>query len=896
MTKDQAKHKINTLIERYNSLTPEEKRMNEETTKTKFIRPLFEALGWDFEEDVLPEDKISRGRVDYNFRIDGRTKFFLEAKPLKADIDDTKHAKQAANYAWLKNVSWAVLTDFEGIRIFYPAEHGQAKACFHMDLKDYLTSFNDLWILSKESFGKDLIEQQAIKWGAKPERVKVSEQLAKDMDAWRQGLLKHFKVWNKGITGKVLDEGVQRILDRLIFVRSCEDRGLENDTLRSKYRIWQERGRKGNFLTHLKPFFSEYQKNYNSGLFDDHPCMDWEISSECFDEIIEGLYRSKNGQEYNFAIIDADALGSVYEQYLGYLLKKSGDGDISKKKRKSQGIYYTPTFIVDYIVQNTLGKILQEKSPQEIAKLKILDPACGSGSFLIKTFDLLANYYFLQSANKKFDPKSKFGKLQQAFRNRDGVEELSVVQKMDILRNNLYGVDLDQQAVEIAQLNLMLKTLERKQKLPHLNNIKCGNSLIDDPRIAGDKAFNWNEQFSEVMHDGGFDVIIGNPPWVTILHQELGKQVVEYIKENYIAAQGFKMNLFPIFVEKALKLLKKNGILGLIVPNRLLDTPSFNKIRGEIIKNNTILSILDLPRGSFDDVVAGNIVICIQKKNPLDNLISIQKLDEDLGGRFHTFKESQNKFNKTDFVINITKEPENDIILTKIRDKSVNLKDLFNVHVGAMIKDKGKIFQDQQTDKLDPIVVGRNFERYNLIYKNYFNPNEAIIFGGMKNWDKHKIRPKILVRKTGKRLVAFLDREGIFAEQSVYLLLPKVSNYDILYSLCLINSRLINFYFNQELITNPLAYPYIQHYDLEKIPIKIINFANQKDKSLHCGLVELATKIMLLNKKLQTIGKGTNRWNQLKSEINRIDRQIDQLVYELYDLAPEEIKIIEANG
>lgn len=941
MTKEQAVIKVQSLIERYNSLTPGEKKMNEEMTKARFIRPLFESLGWNFEEDVLLEDNISNGRVDYNLQINGRTKFFLEAKPLKADLDSFEYSKQATNYAWLKNVNWAVLTDFEGIRIFYPAERGQAKACLRLDMKDYIPSFDDLWVLSKESFQKDLIDLQAVKWGAKPEQIKVGQQLAEDMNTWRKSLSNHFKTWNK-LQDKDLDEGVQKILDRFIFIRSCEDRMLENDSLRSKYRIWQEQGRKGNFLAHLKPFFAEYKKNYNSGLFDDHPVMDWEISSECFDEIINGLYRSKNGQEYDFSIIDADVLGSVYEQYLGHLLQKSDDGDTSKKKRKSQGIYYTPTFIVDYIVNNTLGKMLQEKSPQEIAHLKILDPACGSGSFLIKAFDLLTDYYYLQKVNEKFDTKTKIGKLQQAFRKRDGVGELPVSQKMSILRNNIYGVDLDEQAVEIAQLNLLLKTLEKKQELPHLSNIKIGNSLIDDPTIAGEYAFNWNERFPGVMKDGGFDVIIGNPPYIK---EYVNKSAFDGLHTSPYY-QG-KMDIWTLFACKAIDLLKDGGCFSFIAPNNWLTNAGASIFRNKILSEGEIVSFIDFgDYRVFEEAGIQTMVFVFQKKKPeqsykvlyekiVDKNISTDKLIASLNSA---------KSNQIDGIEIETVNLQPD----KMLNKSITFSsDQRNELLDKIESRKNFILQDNEVAQgivgaPDQCFIAKNISNFTDEEKKYLktfhtsasryftNQSPLFIFyiseknfknNSISNYPniEHHFKPyKNLLQAskvkygTPNKPYYYLHRERdekFFLKGAKIVSQSRVANPSFCYTedeyygsraLNYIITDRINLRYLTALLNSRLTYFWLKNrgkqlgdlLQIDKGPltsIPILTASIEKETKV----VELVNKIIELNKVFSTVEKNTNRWNQINTEIQKTDDLIDQKVYELYGLNNKEVEIIE---
>ena len=942
MTKVQAKEKIKQLIERYQNLTAQEKLMNEETTKAKFIRPLFEALGWDFEEDVLLEDKISHGRVDYNFQIDGKTKFFLEAKSLKADIDNLEYAKQATNYAWLKNINWAILTDFCGIRIFYPAEKGQVKSFIHLNMDSFLESFEKLWLLSKESFQNDLLDKEASEYGAKPEEIKVGQQLSEDMNSWRLSLSEHFKTWNQKLTDKDIDEGVQKILDRFIFVRSCEDRGLENDSLRSKYRIWQDDGRKGNFLAHLKLFFAEYKKNYNSGLFDDHPCMDWEIASDCFDGIINGLYKSKNGQEYDFSVINADVLGGVYEQYLGHLLSKSADGDDSKKKRKSQGIYYTPTFIVDYIVQNTLGKVLQEKPPIEIADLKILDPACGSGSFLIKAFDYLVTYEAVKESHNKFDLKTKLGKLQQAFQKHDGLKEPSTTDKLNILRNNIYGVDLDEQAVEIAQLNLLLKTLDKKQELPHLGNIRIGNSLIDDPKIAGDRAFNWNDEFSEVMKDGGFDIIIGNPPYIK---EYVNKSAFDGLHNNPYY-QG-KMDLWTLFACKAIDLLKDGGYLSFIAPNNWLTNAGASIFRNKILAEGEIVKFIDFGDYKvFEEAGIQTMIFVFQKKKPQSSYkVSYEKInDKDISA-----DNLINSFNSTrKDQINGIEIAEINLEPNKLQDKLITFSSgLKNELLNKIENQKNFVLQDNEVAQgivgaPDQCFITKNISDFTDNEKKYLKnfhtsanryfagkSSEYIFYLSEKNFSGKKINdyPNIfnhfephrnlleqskIKYGTPNKPYFYLHRErdeNFFTKGPKIIAQSRTSYPSFCYTedeyygsraLNFIKTDRINLKYLTALLNSRVAYFWLKNkgkqlgdmLQIDKGPLMVtplLKTDSEKEKMI-TGLVD---RILGLNKELQSIDRGTNRWNQISTEIQKTDQLIDQKVYELYGLNKKEIEIIE---
>ena len=557
MDKEKAKREIENLVKKYSRVIEENrvKKYNEEMTKKDFILPLFRALGWNVEDssEVTAEEKISKKRVDYGFRIDGIPKFFLEAKSLKVDLDDPKFFEQAVSYAWHKGCTWAVLTDFEAVKIL----NAEWKAANYLQShfttiysREFLDRFDELWLLSKESFEKGSLDKEAEKWGKKTKKTSIDKQLLADFTRFRGILSRNITKLNqnKNLTEEELDESVQRILDRLIFIRNCEDRELEAKTLISNLREWRSKGR-GQLVKGLRQVFDYFNKEYNSKIFAEHLCDHLEIEDAVLYEVAMGLYYTKEkffSISYDFSAIDADVLGNIYEQYLSHILKKTEKRaklTESRIHRKKQGIYYTPTYIVDYIVRNTLGELLKDKKVSA-EKIRVLDPACGSGSFLIKAFDVLNEYHLKNDKN-------------YAQSQLDLKTGAIFTKKAKILQNNIFGVDLDKQAVEIAQLNLLLKIAEKGHRLPFLEqNIKCGNSLIDDEKTAGDKAFKWEEEFKEIMKEGGFDVVIGNPPYGAKL---AGKEKV-FRKMRY--KDDKTGNTAALFILKGLELVKEGGFLA----------------------------------------------------------------------------------------------------------------------------------------------------------------------------------------------------------------------------------------------------------------------------------------------------------------------------------------------
>ncbi|PIY93901.1 MAG: hypothetical protein COY68_05075 [Candidatus Levybacteria bacterium CG_4_10_14_0_8_um_filter_35_23] len=371
MNKQLAKEEIKKLIAKYEQVKSSGKINNytEEETKNAFIIPLFKALGWNFEEkeEVSAEEhEISSGRVDYGFYINDRPKFYLEAKSLKANLNMEDFAKQAIRYSFNRGVTWAVLIDFEAIKVFNaqsPSQYLGDKLYFEIKYSDYLDRFDQLWLLSKESMREDLIDKEAERVGKKLQRVPVTEQLYKDLEECRKLLISYLGQWNPERSKDDLDEGVQKLLDRLIFIRVAEDRKIEQNILIPLLNQWRSLtvNNKPRLYQSMAKKFRELDEIYNSNLFTPHPFENWEDDGGGLEKVIKILHGKQGYYEYDFSVMPADILGSVYENYLGYKLSQSKKGltlDKSASKRKEQGIYYTPIFIVDYIVKNALKPIL----------------------------------------------------------------------------------------------------------------------------------------------------------------------------------------------------------------------------------------------------------------------------------------------------------------------------------------------------------------------------------------------------------------------------------------------------------------------------------------------------------------------------------------------------------
>ena len=883
---------IKKLVEKYERLTSEGKlkSYNEETTKKDFIIPLFKALGWDTESsDVSAEETIKNKRVDYGFRINGMPKFFLEAKSLREDdIINIKYVEQAIDYAWMKSCTWAVLTNFRTL-IVYNAEQKNPDPRMNWflkftDPKDYIEKSDKVLLLSRDSIARGDLDKAAEEVGKKESKKPIDKALLDDITTFREALYNNIKKNNqtKNLSEEEVEEAVQRIIDRLIFIRNAEDRGLEPEELRSKLREWSSSEKKS-LLSLLAKIYSTYNADYDSKLFEPHLCDEVKIDDGILEEVITGLYESKDKlYRYDFSLISADILGNIYEQYLGRILKKVGKTDkleASKAKRKSEGIYYTPTYIVDYIVRNTVGELIKDKKI-DVSKIKVLDPACGSGSFLIKTFDVLNEYH---SSKKNYN------------QNKLDISGTGTTYstKLGILKDNIFGVDLDKQAVDIAQLNLLLKVAEKKERLPVLQqNIKNGNSLIDDPNLAGDKAFKWNEEFTEIMNNGGFDVVVGNPPYVR--NTELSSKDKNFYSEFYRSTEK-QYDLYILFIEKAISLLKSDGFFGYIIPNKVLSADYGRKLREIILENCEILKITDVSNlPVFKDAATYPIILILKKKkanNSSEVSVKICKDEKELSGN-QNYKILQNKFKQAEnyqFLIHADENTSG--IFKKIETKSTVLGEMFEVRKGIETgNDKERTFISESKPSIKdamPVLGANTIRRYFIDWNNrYVVYNPAKLNGARKA--EYFERPKLVTGRTVKRLSFAFDDKNFYTLDSTQILFTdaKIDLYGVL---GLINSKLINFYYTIKFKDSHMQGGYIRCYTnyLEKIPII-------KDMSLLYDIGVLAKKIIQKQNKLLTSkGKKTDESLLIEKEIIDADDKIDQLVYRIYGITKEEKKVIE---
>ncbi|MFH1591988.1 MAG: N-6 DNA methylase [Candidatus Woesearchaeota archaeon] len=927
-TKEEALIKLKKLVNDYNSNKEKYYKMLEANVETKLIEELFiGVLGWskkDFEKQAKAKRGQKTGHADYAFKIGEKIVFYLEVKQVNISLDKEAD-KQVISYSLSKRISFAVSTNFRTLKIFCVEDEKNSVFRLFNSPEEYISRFDDLYYLSKESFEKNELLNRASQEQRLKQRISIGKELLKDFmyarklisDDIEANYPKEYSIENK-------DEIVQRILDRLIFIRRCEDIGINpnNISLEELKHLPQNK-----VYSRLKDIFKVYDKVYNSGLFTpakDNDCDKIEVNGRIMQNLTYILYESKDKRFiYNFDWIDADVLGQVYEQYLGKILAQTKSGRSKLKDgqvhRKEQGIYYTPTYIVDYIVKNTIGELLKDKKIKA-KEIKILDPSCGSGSFLIKAFDYL--YEFLSKYKDSTQHKLDF----------QGHHSI----KTDILKKNIYGVDLDNKAVEITKLNLLLKAAEFERRLPEELDlhIKHGNSLIDDGNIAGLNAFKWHDDFQE----GSFDIVIGNPPYFNL--QTLKDKVqVDFFNRTYDSYRG-KADVLYLFLEKANKLLKEGGYLGFIVANYFMKSHYADKLREFITQKYQLVKILDF--GSIKVFQEANVDTCIlilRKHKPKKNKFWYAMLkDEKALNEFMLDTTKKNDNISTSFIIkkelqdNITSKPwrfEEDRIpgttpLSHICNIGKGIA-TGNDNIFVIEKDLAKKLQ-LENEILDKVVEDSSIYRYsfrlsnNLLIRTKRGTN-LVEYPNVKKYLESKkeiIKKRYAVLKEGLNWYEIVryneDLFGSEVKEQIYAYYRSVHNkfaysttryvtlttsfaitlkpnkkINLKFLLAILNSKYIEHFAQKNAKKMGNCFEYSSNF-IGSIPIKLIE---EKQQNIFIKLVD---RIILLNKKIYEYGnKKTFETAKLEEEIRKIDDEIDRKVYKLYGITDKEKQIIEGS-
>jgi type I restriction-modification system DNA methylase subunit len=937
--KETAYRRIAELAEKFSSQIEsyENEDYNETQTRRDFIDPFFKALGWDIDNEqgfsesfreVLQEFSVKIGtsnkKPDYAFRL-GNNKtplFFVEAKKPNVSIKDSfDPALQLRQYGWNGKLAVSILTNFKEFAVYdctqKPLVHDNAaqSRIRYFSYKNYLEEFDFLW----QTFGRENVPKGGLERFIKSDTLKrgtstVDEEFLLLLENWRSILATTICRTNPNITEDELNFSVQQTINRIIFLRIAEDRGVESIYSLKKYSDTE------NCYKNIFKLFIQADSKYNSGLFDfekDNITPQLNIENKIIQRIINDLYYPN---PYNFAVLPVEILGNVYEKFLGKIIRLTSGHRVKVEEkpevRKSGGVYYTPQYIVDYIVQNTVGKLVEGKTPNDVAKIKIVDPACGSGSFLLGAYQFLLDWhrdYYLQHAKpskgRKTDPLTPTG-------------QLSTVEKKSILLNNIFGVDIDSNAVEITKLSLLLKCMEgeteasientqrlfHEQVLPSIDdNIRNGNSLIDTDFYDrhfdfGDerniKPFNWKRAFSEVFRQGGFDCVIGNPPYRTLL---LGKKqkpqnriFLQYYQSHYQAAFEYKVNLFALFIERSVHLLRTNGLHGFIVPNTFYYMASFKKLRKFLLENGNFDSIMNLCYKVFAQTEIGGSGVFVFSKQSNRKVSKIITVKDFVSFNVPNIQSVAKNIFLTNENHNLIQETGTSAIIHKIfqQERIERLGTITKIYQGIITGDNRKYLSDKRKNsKWKPILKGKDINRYTIPVPNtfiYYVPEEL-----WSNTDKKmfNVKEKLISRQTSDKLIATLDREGYFSLDSTHVIHLQTNKICIEYLLGLYNSKLFNFLYQNNVQEQGRVFAQVKTVNLKPLPVKMIDF-DTYEKEHYYLIVRIVKQLIKLYAEKQEIHLSS----QLRiheDKIARYEQQINETVYQLYDLTEDEIKMVE---
>ena len=754
-------------------------------------------------------------------------------------------------------------------------------------------------------------------------------QMDNEKDGWRVRLAKDMKNLNPQADGALITAAVQLLIDRLIFVKALSDREIEQDYLTQLAEQVEKSGLTANdvgWFNACRDIFAKLNQFYNGSIFEPRPELETvTVSNKVVRDIIGAL--QPENSPYNFAVMPVEILGTIYERFLGRVVRTTDHRVKIEDKpevRKAGGVYYTPQYIVGYIVQNTVGKLLEQcRKPEDVTRIKILDPACGSGSFLLGAYQVFIDWHKQHYAQKSHWNKQD---REAAYYNGEGQVRLTAKLKRQILLNNIFGVDIDPQAVEVTRFSLSLKALEETRRdelyeevnlfkqtvLPDLrDNIKCGNSLIGDDysmlpteRVTV-SAFEWQNEFPSVMADGGFNAVIGNPPYVRTLHLERDK---DYYKRVYVSATG-AYDIYVLFMEKALSLVRPKGLVGLITPNKYFIADYAKGIRQVLLSNASLLEIADM--GRCKSVFAGALIstaITIFEKAKPTNALQLKILTDD-NVRQITQSPAQpvprSQIVTSDGTIQVYSSNQTNAILLKLTQQSQPLSQVAQVRTGVMgfdywamdkwiaDKNKGRLIATNSYIGRYKFLWGQKVRLYKRdVYRprlhpkcDVLNENTLELFG----------TKKIVVRGVARRLTAMLDEEGVGLLVAVHSVVSEQYNHKFL--LGLLNSKLFNWlhiiqFYSARIPEGSLRYPISF---LANLPIRVVNFNNPSHKAQHDRIVELITAMLDLHK-LEAKAKTQNEQQKYQRQIDTTDREVDALVYKLYGLTKSEIAVVESQA
>lgn len=968
--------------------------VKEAHVRQSLIDPFFMVLGWDVRNasmtapqyrEVIPEDSLDvegqQKSPDYTFRVGTLPKFYVEAKKCGVNISaDPAPTYQLRRYGFSAKLALSILTDFEELGVYdctsrpRPTDKASHARIQYFGFKEYPDRWREIWdVFSREAVWSGSFDQYA---ASKRKRgtSEVDSEFLKDIEGWRDVLARNLALRNSDLSADDLNAAVQRIIDRIIFLRMAEDRGLESDGQLLK--LCEQPDIYERFM---KGLCRKADEKYNSGLFHFQkepgvsdapdtltPCL--AVDDKALKPILQSLY-FEHGCPYHFGVMPVEILGTVYERFLGKVIRLTAghQAKVEEKPevRKAGGVYYTPAYVVNYIVHNTIGKQIEGKSPADLAggkttpPFRVLDMACGSGSFLLGAYQFLLDHCLKWYQT---NPSPKHAKA--IYKNAKGEPCLTIAERKRILTTHIYGVDIDRQAVETTKLSLLLKALEgendaslsrqmslfHERALPNLShNIKCGNSLIasdfsmDPEDLVRVRAFNWPVQFPDAMKAGGFDAIIGNPPYIRI--QGFPSDQVAYFVNHYLAATG-NYDIYVNFIERGLKLLSGAGHLGMILPNKCFRTDYGRGLRSVLCERQAVEKIVDFGAEQVFEATTYTCLLFLSRNKNSNFEYATSTANENI---LRELKFDQRQGNSLTYDAWTFTDQVQAKIMEKLKSKSVRLMDLpADMSRGSSSGDDEIFVVDANDHGIENEILrtplfASDFGRYFFAPKNKWK----IIFPYVEENAKFRLMSISDIRQKYPKAFAYIEQNSaklkkrkqfkewfgysaprnldlhdrahimvpLLADKGLCALIPpsfhgslcpmasggftitlgKTCELNPAFVLGILNSKLSFWVLRQT--SNIFRGGWItctkQYFG--ELPIIHLNFINPIEKTLHDRLVGLVDKMLVLTPKLRGSTSESEK-AALQNAVMTTDAEIDRLVYELYDLTEEEIKIVEGQN
>jgi len=737
-------------------------------------------------------------------------------------------------------------------------------------------------------------------------RTKDSENaFLEEIERWRELLAQNVVIHNPALTERDVNVAVQRIIDRLVFLRICENRGIEEQgQLKKVLEV-----RDGDHLyEHLCERFRRAADKYQAGLFyfqketgreesPDQLTLTLRLDDAPLREILGGLY------DPAFSAIPIDMLGRVYECFLGKVIRLTEGSRISIEERpeirKAGGVFYTPTYIVEYIVKGTVGRLVQDRTPKEVTQLRILDPACGSGSFLLGAYQFLLDWHRTWYMTHHPGKWAK-GRNPAVFRSSRGEWQLTTNKRKEILANNIFGVDLDAQAIEVTKWSLLLEALDGEQdelrnenlslfperKLPDLGkNIRRGNSLIgpdfDKKRSAADDSvapFDWKRAFPDIFAAGGFDAVIGNPPYLSYGGRQavdLPPAVREYLYARYESAGWPTAHSF--FMEQSAKLLSKR-FLSFIVPDQVGHLEGYRSIREILGKQAQVREVRYWGESVFRGVTTPALTFVLDKECTEETTV----VDKDGASR-------QVRLNPGDVWGGSALQQ----LLQKLRTRAFSIQPyVADCGIRTTAAKEQVVELREAQGQFLPALEGKQIGRYRCS-----PPAIAVRLDTghdlFKSKDEKYQKALYVIRQTAPYPIVAPHEHTMYFRNSLHGLYAPDNGIDIRYLVGLLNSKLLRFAYVETIReAQQRTFPQVKLGALATLPLRAIDMNAPAEKKQHDRLVDMVQQMLDLQKKLPT-QRSPKRIESMRKQIEKLDSEIDKVVYDLYELTDAEIAAVD---